>query len=185
MTTHERRAHDDKLKFSCRKDAKRYARRSHLRGIHAYVCPSCPYWHLGHLPHDVRYGAASGTFEPLPTGSAHTLLHSSADARLMVTQLIDDEGWEDIIGARVAAQIAYIQRTENRNPTLEEAAGFGDEYWTAIGTKPADWKSSEEDWHASVINASMMLLARRDWITLDRRGRDVRIGHQFARSLAA
>lgn len=184
MNAHEHRAHDAKMKFSCRKDAKRHARRSHLKGIHAYPCPTCSYWHLGHLPHDVRYGAAAGSFAPLPVGASHTVLHSATEARKTVARLIDD-GWAEIIGPRVAAQIAYIQRTEGRNPALAEAAEFGDEFWSEIGCRPSDWTGGERDWRASVTNATMALLARGNWITLDKRGREVRIGHQFTRALQA
>ncbi|MEV6633901.1 hypothetical protein AB0M54_24430 [Actinoplanes sp. NPDC051470] len=46
-----------KVSFVSRKDARRGARRA-VDGERprAYRCPTSPYWHLGHLPEDVRRG---------------------------------------------------------------------------------------------------------------------------------
>lgn len=186
MNEQVNRGHDDKMKFDGRKSAKTFLRKMRIKNQHPYRCTVCRYWHLGHLPHDVRFGAqASSAFTPLPHGGGHTSLHTNSAARERAHELLFDENWKEIVAARVVAQIAFVQRTKQRNPSLREAAELGGEYWQAVGEPPAGWRSTPEDWRAAITNATMIALARASWITLDSRGRDVRIGHAYERMLNA
>lgn len=45
-----------KRSYESRKDANRARRELGERALRAYKCGDCPWWHVGHLPYDVRRG---------------------------------------------------------------------------------------------------------------------------------
>lgn len=46
-----------KVGYRSRRDARKMVRKnSNLRGLNAYLCEVCKFWHLGHLPRQVKAG---------------------------------------------------------------------------------------------------------------------------------
>lgn len=173
----------DKANFGSRRNAKHFLARNRKKGLHPYRCPveGSTHWHIGHLPRDVRFGAAArNDYQPLVYGSSH--LAGRHTIHRMVTELVRNElsypPRLQEVAARVTAHIALIQRTEDRSPTLREcAAGLPQEYQEMMYEPDEDWRSSHELWRDSVNQATMIELARRTIILFSSDGSEVRIGN--------
>lgn len=178
------KAHDGKISFSTRRDAKNYLRRRHYKNQHPYACSSCRYWHLGHIPHDIRFDAAnSQAYLPIPEGVSHSTIEVSGVAELCVRAIFDDGTMLKTSAMRVVSRIAYIQRTELRNPGLVEAAELPDEFWEAAGAPVDSWDGDDTEWIGDIATAAMVYLAQKRWINMDARGNEVRIGHKYASTM--
>lgn len=166
----------NKIKFSTNHDAKRFLKKHRYRGLHPYWCKHTGDWHLGHIPHDVRFGAAArDNYVELADGARHIHLHVNRMVGGLVRNELTYQPTFNTVANRVISHIAFIQRTEERNPSLKEAAKFPDEYWDRTQHPDEDWAGTNAEWLVDVRIATMLELARRLIIRVDEHGSECRI----------
>lgn len=149
--------------FNSRQHAKRFVRKHNIKSLHAYQCADSNDWHIGHIPHDVRYGAVSSQqhrkLRPHQAGITHPLADN------IVRNELSHPNTLTRVTGQIVANIALFQRLEDRNPLIHEIR-VPDALQDITDHPDEDWTSSSVSWKLEIMRACLYFLYRTKYVRL-------------------